>query len=109
MDNKDFLINSEETGRFIVTSLKTGRKYFVEPIDGNTRTSWGDLDPSTNKLSGDYGTKYKGSIKESESLITPENGFKNIVTLGPGESPLEYIEKIDKQYEENSRSGESSM
>lgn len=98
MTDKDFLINSSDTGRFIVTSLKTGRKYYVEPLDGGERTDWGDLDPATKRLEGSYGSKYKGSVKESESLITKENGFRNIVTLPPGYSPLEYIEKIDKQY-----------
>lgn len=96
MNSKDFLIDSEDTGRFIVTSLKTGKKYFVEPIDNGIRTEWGDLNPSTKKLEGDYGTKHKGSIKESESLITEENGFVNIKTLPPGYSPLEYIEQLDK-------------
>lgn len=96
---KKFLVNSEETGRFIVTSLKTGRKYYVEPIDGEKKTFWGDINPVTKKLEGDYGTKHKGSVKASESLITEENGFENIVTLEPGYSPLDYIEKMDKKYQ----------
>ena len=93
---KNFLVNSDDTGRFIVKSLKTGKTYYVEPIDGKERTEWGDLNPATKKLEGDYGSKHKGSIKESESLITEENGFKNIVTLGPGYSPLDYIEQLEK-------------
>lgn len=93
---KNFLVNSDETGRFIVTSLKTGKKYYVEPLDGGNRTEWGDLNPSTKKLEGDYGSKYKGSVKESESLITKENGFDNIITLPPGHSPLDYIEQLEK-------------
>ena len=100
MDNdaiKNFLVDSDKTGRFIVTSLKTGRKYYVEPLDNGLRTEWGDLNPATKKLEGDYGDKYKGSIKESESLITEENGFENIVTLEPGYSPLDYIEQLDKK------------
>lgn len=28
------------------------------------------------------------------SIITEENGFKNIVTLKPGESPDSYIERL---------------
>ena len=96
---KNFLVDSDKTGRFIVTSLKTGRKYYVEPIDNGLRTEWGDLNPATKKLEGDYGDKYKGSVKESESLITEENGFENIVTLEPGYYPLDYIEQIDKQHE----------
>jgi hypothetical protein len=97
MNQKDFLVNSEDTGRFIVTSLKTGKKYFVEPIDNGERVEWGDLNPATKKLEGNYGSKHKGAIKESESLITGENGFTNIVTLPPGFSPLEYIENMEKQ------------
>lgn len=93
---KNFLVNSDETGRFIVTSLNTGKKYYVEPLDCGNRTEWGDLNPSTKKLEGDYGLKYKGSVKESESLITKENGFDNIITLPPGYSPLDYIEQLEK-------------
>lgn len=97
---KNFLVNSDDTGRFIVKSLKTGKTYFVEPIDNGNKTEWGDLNPATKKIEGDYGTKYKGAVKESESLITKENGFENITTLPPGYSPLEYIEQLDKKYEQ---------
>ena len=93
---KNFLIDSDDTGRFIITSLKTRKKYYVEPIDNGNKSEWGDLNPSTKKLEGDYGSKHKGSIKESESLITEENGFDNIVTLPPGYSPLDYIEQLEK-------------
>lgn len=97
---KNFLMNSDDTGRFIITSLKTGRKYFVEPIDNGNKTEWGgDINPATKKIEGDYGSKHKGAIKESESLITEENGFDNIVTLPPGYSPIDYIEQLDKKYE----------
>ena len=96
---KNFLVNSDDTGRFIVKSLKTGHTYYVEPIDSGNRTEWGDINPATKKLEGDYGTKHKGSIKEYESVITEENGFENIVTLEPGYSPLDYIEQLDKKYE----------
>lgn len=30
--DKRFLTNTDETGRFIVKSLVTGKKYYVEPI-----------------------------------------------------------------------------
>ena len=99
MDNKDFLINSEETGRFIVTSLKTGRKYFVEPINGNTRTSWGDLDPATKKMTGNYGERYEGCVSEKDSLITEKNGFEKIELLGPGVSPMSEIDRRDREYQ----------
>ena len=93
-----FLINRDETGRFIVKSNKTGRTYFVEVIDGDERTLWGDYNPATKKFeTSNYG-KYKGSIKPEESMITEENGFTKIHNLQPGESPLEYINKIDDEY-----------
>ena len=101
MDNdfkKRFLFNRDETGRFIVKSTKTGKSYFVEVIDGDERTNWGDVDPATKKITGSYGDKYKGSIRKEESMITKENGFDKIHTLGVGESPLDYINRIDDEY-----------
>ena len=35
---KKFLLDNDETGRFIVKSKKTGKTYFVEAIDGDERT-----------------------------------------------------------------------
>ena len=101
MDNdfkKRFLFNRDETGRFIVKSIKTGISYFVEVIDGDERTNWGDVDPVTKKMTGSYGDKYKGSIRKEESMITKENGFDKIHILGVGESPLDYINRIDDEY-----------
>jgi len=95
---KKFLFNRDETGRFIVKSWKTGKTYFVEPIDGDERTVWGDYNPATKTFeTSNYG-KYKGSVKPSESMITEENGFEKIHTLGVGESPLDYINRIDEEY-----------
>ena len=95
---KNFLLNRDETGRFIVRSSKTGKTYFVEPIDGDERTVWCDYNPATKTFeTGNYG-KYKGSVRPSESMITEENGFEKIHSLGPGESPLDYIERIDDEY-----------
>lgn len=99
---KRFLTNTDDTGRFIVKSLKTGRTYYVEPIDNNEKSSWGDYNPATKKFETSlYGQKFKGSVKPEESLVTEENGFDKIHTLQPGESPLDYIDRLDKQYEEN--------
>jgi len=98
---KRFLINSDDTGRFLVTSPKTGKTYFVEAIDSDELTKWGDYDPATKKFQTEnYGQKYKGSIKPEESMITEENGFTNIHTLGVGVSPLDYINRIDNEYYE---------
>ena len=95
---RKFLFNRDETGRFIVKSEKTGKTYFVEPIDADERTVWGDYNPATKKFeTGNYG-KYKGSVRPSESMITEENGFEKIHTLGVGESPLDYIDRIDEEY-----------
>ena len=78
---KRFLINNDDTGRFIVKSMKTG-----------TATKRFETE--------NYGQKYKGSIKPEESMITEENGFTNIHTIGVGVSPMDYINKIDNEYYE---------
>lgn len=59
----------------------------------------GDVDPATKKMTGSYGDKYTGSVRPEQSLITEENGFKNITTLKVGESPFDEIERRDKEYE----------
>lgn len=95
---KKFLTDTDETGRFIVKSLETGRTYFVEPIGNGHSADWGDIDPATKKVTGEYGHKYTGCVSEKDSLITTENGFKLIETLGPGVSPLSEICKRDQEY-----------
>lgn len=82
------------TGRFIFTVK--GRTFVVEPIDNNSgkQKLWGDLDPATKTVTGSYGEKNKGSIHEDDSVITKENGFKNIKTLQGGVSPISYIEDM---------------
>lgn len=81
-----------ETGRFYFRH--NGKLYCVEPIDnGNRDGDWGNQIPGSNKVEK-VKAKYKGAIKESESIITEENGFTNIVELKPGQSPLEYIESL---------------
>lgn len=96
--NKKFLLDRDETGRFIVKSQKTGKTYYVEPIDGDERTVWGDYNPVTKDFETSSYGKYKGSIKPSESMITEENGFEKIHELGPGVSPLDYIEKLEENF-----------
>ena len=81
-----------DTGRYFVKCLETGKIFCVEPIDDSPhRKIWGDINPSTKKLEGNYGAKNKGSIKTYESIITKDNGFKNIIILKPGQSPSDYI------------------
>ena len=96
---KRFFTETEHSGRFMVVSFVTGVKYFVEPI-GDPHTNWGDLNPSTKKVEGTYGSKYKGSINEKDSLITVENGFKCIGMTGIGGSPFPEIQRRDDIYEQ---------
>lgn len=94
-----FLENTDDTGRFIYKSLVTGKEYYVEPIGtGHEGGGWGDKDPVTKKMTGDYGEKYQGCVTPKESMITPENGFKLIEVLDAGVSPLSIIEERDKIY-----------
>lgn len=87
-----------KTGRYFIK--KNGRTFCVEPIDntqGKGREKFGNINPATGKVEGDYGDKHLGSIHEEDSIITEENGFKNIVTLEPGVSPNAYIETLLKE------------
>lgn len=61
--------------------------------------NWGDINPATKKVEGDYGQKYTGCVSEKESLITPENGFRLIETLEAGMSPLSVVYQRDLEYE----------
>lgn len=76
---KVFLEDRDETGRLIVRMLDgSGQSYMVEFIEpkGGVRTNWGSYNPSTGNIENKKGAgKFKGAIKEEESLLTPENGF----------------------------------
>jgi hypothetical protein len=96
-----FLTNTDETGRFIVYSQRTGRSYFVEPIVGAHTPEWGSVDPATGKLMHKKGDgKYKGGVNANESLITVENGFApdKITLLDIGTSPHNAIDVMDAKY-----------
>ena len=96
-----FLTNTDDTGRFIVYSQRTGRSYFVEPIEGAHTPKWGSVDPATGELMHKKGDgKYKGGIRADESLITVENGFEadKIHMLDIGTSPHHAIEVLDAKY-----------
>lgn len=81
-----------KTGRFWFRY--NGKLYCVEPIDNGQRDgAWGEVIPGAKKLEK-VTAKYQGSVKDSESIITEENGFTNIVDLKPGESPLDYLERL---------------
>lgn len=93
-----FFTNTDETGRFIVHSKRTGKTYAVEPM-GHHKTNWGSVDPATGDLMNKKGhDKYRGSIDPEDSLITEENGFVNIQVLDRGTSPLWAIDAIDAKY-----------
>jgi len=86
------------TGRYYVKV--NGRTFCVEPIDntlGKGRKNWGDVNPSTKEVEGNYGDKHLGAIHEDDTVITEENGFKNIINLEPGVSPDDYINKLLKK------------
>lgn len=77
-------------------------KFTVEVIDntmGKGRKRWGDVNPATGKVEGDYGSKHTGAIHENDSIITEANGYTNIVTLPMGCSPDAYISMRMKQIE----------
>lgn len=99
---KRFLTNTDDTGRFIVTSQRTGKQYWVEPIDNQSKTDWtgwGSIDPATGKLMNKPGfRKYHGAVQPSESMISLENGFSKVHDLEPGMSPLAYIDHLDSKY-----------
>lgn len=80
------------SNRRYMVYMKNGRKFMVEEI-GDPHISWGDIDPATKKLNHVY-SKMDDIIRPEESAITKENGFKNIVNLNPGTSPIGYIEAI---------------
>ena len=93
-----FLVNSEETGRHIVTSLRTGRRYYIEPIGDGRRADWGSYNPGTGNIENKKGAgKHTGSVKAEDSVIKPENGFVNIQVIECG-SPYSIIDEMDAKY-----------
>ena len=101
---KRFFEDRDETGRFKVISSKTGVEYFIEPIGNGRPADWGSYNPSTGNIENKKGfDKFTGSVKIDESIVTEENGFKNVITLGVGESPFSEIEKRDDIHYANGR------
>jgi len=81
-----------ETGRYMVI-MQSGRKFMVEEW-GNNYVQWGDIDPATKKLNK-VKVKDMEIINETNTMITKENGFKNICFLSPGTSALGFIDALD--------------
>ena len=59
------------TGRYRVIDMKTGKWVTVEPVDDkkNRSRSWGDIDPATKTVNGNYGNKYNGAVEEKDSIM----------------------------------------
>jgi hypothetical protein len=94
-----FFKNTDDTGRFVYVSQRTGKTYAVEPIINGHTPAWGSVDPATKKLVNKPGAgKYRGGIDADESLITEQNGFINIQVLDVGVSPLAALDYIDAKY-----------
>lgn len=79
-------------GRYYVRDLETKRLFCVEIIHGRSDREDGDwqnggIDP----------VKHRGSIDLRDSLITEENGFKNIEVLPMGANPIDRINQLLKQ------------
>ena len=95
---KNFLVNSDETGKHVVYSPRTGKRYYIEPIGDGRGGDWGSYNPASGNIEHKKGDgKYTGSIKEEDSVITEENGFKNIEVIEGG-SPYYLIEQMDAKY-----------
>ena len=77
------------TGRYFVRDQRSGRVFCVEPI--NRRDQKLDDQQWTN---GGIDQVRGGAVPEDESIITPENGFKNITCLPPGTSPDGFIQML---------------
>ena len=101
---KRFFEDRDESGRFRVTSSKTGVQYYIEPIGNGRPADWGSYNPSTGKIENKKGfDKYTGSVKLEESMVTEENGFTNVELLGVGVSPFSEIDKRDEIHYANGR------
>ena len=97
----NFLLNREESGRYIVYSSRTGKYYCIEPIGDGRGGDWGSIPSVGKELTHKKGDgKYTGSVLPKDSMITESNGFEAqyIHTLEVGESPEGYIALLDAKY-----------
>jgi len=82
-----------------VTSYRTKKIYFVEPIGPDRTADWGSYNPGTGNIENKKGNgKFRGSIDEKDSLITKENGFDKIYYSGIGGSPMSVIDELDSKH-----------
>ena len=89
-------------GRYAVYDPISGRKFVIEPISrfAEKGADWGKTDLSNRPIGG--------AVHPDDSIITEDNGFKNIVVLGPGESPMSAINSILKDTSRGRAVGSSS-
>jgi hypothetical protein len=73
--------------------MKSGRKFCVEEY-GDPHVSWGNVIPGQNKIEK-VSSKMSEVIDDSNTIITKENGYKNICMFEMGTSPMAYIDAID--------------
>ena len=93
-----FLENTDDSGRFLVYSSRTGKTYAVEPIWRKT-ADWGSIDPATKQLPHKKGfMKHRGAVREENSLMHEGQGFINVEMLEPGTSPMHAIQVMDAKY-----------
>ena len=77
------------TGRFFVRDPRSGRRFCVEVL--STRSQKMDEQSFSN---GGIDQVRGGSIRPEDSVIRPENGFKNIIELAPGTDPMSAIDAL---------------
>lgn len=75
-------------GRIYIHSERTGKTYCCEPLLKSIRSG---CFKSIEQNPG-------GGVHPKDTVIKEKNGFRNIETLRPGESPMEWVERIDAQY-----------
>lgn len=76
------------TGRYYIRDQQTGRLFCVEPIATRNQK----LDETTWS-NGGIDQVRGGAVSPSASIITPENGFKDIEFLPAGTSPDDVIQQ----------------
>lgn len=77
------------SGRYYYRDSRSGRLFCVEPISARDQKR-----EDVTWSSGGIDAVGGGSIREEDSIITPENGFTNITRLPPGVSPDMFIEAL---------------
>jgi hypothetical protein len=95
---KNFLVDSENTGRHIVTSIRTGRKYYVEPVFKSAFPSFSYEYDFFSQTDGSLMEEFiYGCVPPESSIVTKENGFDEVHFIDSG-SPYDKINEIDKGY-----------